>query len=113
MKTKTKFQFNMRKGMHGVGALPTDSPQIQQSHQQQPQQKPIQSPNNYVLPPKPAHLAAQTSAPGSFRQKKPPMPSPTSLRKVDQEVREFIRLVIIRLTKSPYINTNIILYTYS
>lgn len=73
--------------MHGVSALPPDSPQVPQ--QQAPQHKP--SPNN-VLPPKPAHLAAQAAAAASsFRQKKPPMPSPPlsspPATKVDQEVR--------------------------
>lgn len=74
--------------MHGVSALPPDSPQVAQPPQP-PQHKP--SPNNNVLPPKPAHLAAQAAAASSFRQKKPPMPSPPlsspPTSKVDQEVR--------------------------
>lgn len=74
--------------MHGVTALPPDSPQVAPS--QPPQHKP--SPNNNILPPKPAHLAAQVAAAAtSFRQIKPPMPSPplSSLptSKADQEVR--------------------------
>lgn len=80
--------FSLASGMHGVSALPPDSPQVAQPPQP-PQHKP--SPNNNVLPPKPAHLAAQAAAASSFRQKKPPMPSPPlsspPTSKVDQEVR--------------------------
>ncbi|XP_055324957.1 serine/threonine-protein kinase N isoform X2 [Sitodiplosis mosellana] len=74
-------------GMHGVTALPPDSPQV--APPQPPQHKP--SPNNNVLPPKPAHLAAQAAAAAasSFRQIKPPMPSPPQssppILKADQE----------------------------
>lgn len=68
-------------GVGGVAVLPPDSPQVQPH-------KP--SPNNNVLPPKPPHLAAQVQA-ASFRQKKPPMPSPplsptAPHQKMDQEV---------------------------
>ncbi|XP_055324963.1 serine/threonine-protein kinase N isoform X4 [Sitodiplosis mosellana] len=75
-------------GMHGVTALPPDSPQV--APPQPPQHKP--SPNNNVLPPKPAHLAAQAAAAAasSFRQIKPPMPSPPQssppILKADQEI---------------------------
>lgn len=63
-------------GMHGINALPPDSPQM---HHQQ-------SSNNSGFPPKPPHLAAS-----SFQQKKPPMPSPplppsNAASKLDQEV---------------------------
>lgn len=76
--------------MHGVTALP-DSPQV--APPQPPQHKP--SPNNNVLPPKPAHLAAQAAAAASsFRQIKPPMPSPPQssppTSKADQEVRYYV-----------------------
>lgn len=76
--------------MHGVCALPPESPQVSQPPQ--PLHKP--SPNNNVLPPKPAHLAAQAAAAASsFRQKKPPMPSPPlsspPTSKIDHEVRFF------------------------
>lgn len=45
-------------GIQGIIALPPDSP----------------VPSNSVLPPKPAHLVNQATS--SFRQKKPPLPSP-------------------------------------
>lgn len=75
--------------MHGVNVLPPDSPQIHQP-----------SPNNNALPPKPPHLAAQATS--SFRQKKPPMPSPPlplsqSSSKMDPEVRSSIALHLQRL----------------
>lgn len=77
--------------MHGVSALPLDSPQV--APPQPSQHKP--SPNNNVLPPKPAHLAAQAAA-SSFRQKKPPMPSPPlsspPTSKADKEVRYHVHL---------------------
>lgn len=50
-------------GMQGVSTLPPDSPP---SANRSPN-------NNMALPPKPLHLVTQ---PSSFRQKKPPMPSP-------------------------------------
>lgn len=65
--------------MHGISALPPDSPAspvLPQSQPQQPQPQ-TKGSNNNVLPPKPPHLAAQAAAAAnSFRQKKPPMPSP-------------------------------------
>lgn len=53
-------------GMQGVSTLPPDSPPPPSSVNRSPN-------NNMVLPPKPLHLVTQ---PSSFRQKKPPMPSP-------------------------------------
>lgn len=82
--------------MHGVSALPPDSPQV--APPQPPQHKP--SPNNNILPPKPAHLAAQAAAAASsFRQSKPPMPSPPlsspPSSKIDQEVRYYLQFKYI------------------
>lgn len=59
--------------MQGVGTLPPDSPTT--NNQQSPN-------NNVVLPPKPLNL----SQPASFRQKKPPMPSPPQTGRMDAEV---------------------------
>lgn len=59
--------------MQGVGTLPPDSPIT--NNQQSPN-------NNVVLPPKPQILTQPTS----FRQKKPPMPSPPSTNRMDPEV---------------------------
>lgn len=59
--------------MQGVGTLPPDSPTT--NNQQSPN-------NNVVLPPKPQILTQPTS----FRQKKPPMPSPPPSNRMDPEV---------------------------
>ncbi|XP_037044893.1 serine/threonine-protein kinase N isoform X5 [Bradysia coprophila] len=59
-------------GMQGVSTLPPDSPVA--NNQQSPN-------NNVVLPPKPLNLQ-----PTSFRQKKPPMPSPPQTSRMDPEV---------------------------
>lgn len=98
-------------GMHGVSALPPDSPLPSQL--QAAQHKP--SPNNTVLPPKPAHLAAQAAAAASsFRQKKPPMPSPPlsspPTTKVDQEVRYHEHKLTIH-NQTNNLNTTVVLYT--
>lgn len=53
-------------GMQGVSTLPPDSPPTSGRCPTSPN-------NNVALPPKPLHLVTQ---PSSFRQKKPPMPSP-------------------------------------
>lgn len=79
------FYFN--KGMHGVSALPPDSPQ--------PSSQQKISSNNNILPPKPPHLAAQAAAAAnSFRQKKPPMPSPPQSTSSSDEVF-FIQYLIL------------------
>lgn len=66
--------------MQGVGSLPPESPTT--NSQQSPN-------NNVVLPPKPQHLPHPTS----FRQKKPPMPSPPPTTRMDPEVSKFTRIL--------------------
>lgn len=68
-------KFNFATGMQGVSSLPPDSPVA--NNQQSPN-------NNVVLPPKPLNLQ-----PTSFRQKKPPMPSPPQSGRMDPEVSSF------------------------
>lgn len=68
--------------MQGVGTLPPDSPTT--NNQQSPN-------NNVVLPPKPLNL----SQPTSFRQKKPPMPSPPQSSRMDPEVSTYCVLLKI------------------
>ncbi|KAG4077410.1 hypothetical protein HA402_002837 [Bradysia odoriphaga] len=78
-------------GMQGVSTLPPDSPVA--NNQQSPN-------NNVVLPPKPLNIQ-----PTSFRQKKPPMPSPPQTSRMDPELqsalREFDFLHHVDRTSSP------------